>query len=87
MLGGGAERGCPPYYLQSLVFLQSLQNVLFKVKLVINNAPLTYVYPNTVETYLTAIHLLLGRQLSNSFNTTSAVVKNLTVPSSIMMNI
>ena len=36
---------------------EELQNVLFEIELIINNAPLTYVYPNTIETYLTPNHL------------------------------
>ena len=36
---------------------EELQNVLFEVELTINNAPLTYVYPNAIETYLTPNHL------------------------------
>ena len=35
--------------------------VLFEVELIINNAPLTYHYPNTIVTYLTLNHLLFGR--------------------------
>ena len=61
---------------------EGLQTVLIKVKLIINNAPLTYVYLNTIKTYLTPNHLLFGRQLLCYCNTTSAVVKNLTVLSS-----
>ena len=61
---------------------EELQTVLFEVDLIINNAPLTYVYPNTIETCLTPNHLLFGRQLLYSSNTKSTVVRNLTVPSS-----
>ena len=43
--------------------------MLFEAELVIN-LPLTYVYPNTCKTCLTAIDLLFGRQLSHSPNTT-----------------
>ena len=53
--------------------------MLFEVGLIINNKPLTYVYPNTIET---PNHLLFGRQLLYSSNTTSTVVRNLTVLSS-----
>ena len=56
--------------------------VLIKVKLINDNAPLTYVYPNTVKTYLTPDHLLFGRQLLYYSNTTSTVVRDLTVLSS-----
>ena len=53
--------------------------MLFEVELIINNKSLTYVYPNTIET---PNHLLLGRQLLYSSNTTSTVVRDLTVLSS-----
>ena len=61
---------------------EELQTVLFEVELIINNAPLTYVYPNTIKTCLTPNHLLFGRQLFYSSNTTSTVVRNLTALSS-----
>ena len=61
---------------------EELQTVLIEVKLIINNAPLTYVYPNTIKTCLTLNHLLFGRQLLYYYNTTSTVVRNLTVLSS-----
>ena len=75
----------PPYFLQSLVFrnhFEELETVLLVVELIINNAPLTYFYPNTIETCLTLNHLLFGRQLLYSSNTKSTVVTNLTVFSS-----
>ena len=53
--------------------------MLFQVKLIINNDPLTYVYPNTIETCLTPNYLLFGRQLLLSSNTTSTVAANLNV--------
>ena len=53
--------------------------MLFEVELIINNAPLTYVYLNTIKTCLTPNHLLTGRQLLHSFDTASTVVRNLTV--------
>ena len=49
-----------PYFFQSLVFFNF---VLFEAELIISNAPLTYVYPNTLEICLTPNHLLFGRQL------------------------
>ena len=43
-----------PFFLQSLVFfrnnLEELKTMLSEVELTINNAPLTYAYPNTIET-------------------------------------
>ena len=74
-----------PLFCNHLFFcdcFEELQTVLIKVKLIINNAPLTYVYPNTIKTYLTPNHLLFGRQLLCYSNTTSTVVRNLTVLSS-----
>ena len=58
---------------------EELQTVFLEVELIINNAPLTYVYPNTTETCLTPNHLLFSRQLLYSSNTASRVVTNLTV--------
>ena len=86
-LGGGFRSGectgvCSSYFLQSLGFcnyFQELQTELFEVELIINNAPLTYVYPNTIGTCLTPNHLLFGRQLFYFSNTTSTVVRNPTV--------
>ena len=83
-----------PLFLQSLVFLgffcnpfQELQTVLFEDELIINNASLTYVYPNTIETCLTVNNLLFARQLLYSSNITSTVVRNLTVRSNTTDNI
>ena len=61
---------------------EELQTVFFEVKLIINNALLTYIYQNTIETCLTLNHLLFGRQLLYSSNTKLAAVRNLTVLSS-----
>ena len=55
---------------------EELQTMLFEVELIINNAPLTYIYPNTIETCLTPNHLLFGRQLLYSSNTTSNRISN-----------
>ena len=40
---------------------EELQTVLFDVELIISNVPLTYIYPNIIETCLTPNHLLFGR--------------------------
>ena len=75
----------PPFLCDHLFFynhFEELQTVLFEVGLIIDNMPLTYVYLNTTETCLTPNHLLFGRQLLYSSNTTSNVVGNLTVLSS-----
>ena len=56
---------------------EELQTVLFDVELVINNAPLTYVYLNTIETCLKPNHLLFGRQFLYFSNTASTLVTNL----------
>ena len=66
-------------FMQSLIFcnhFEELQTELSEVELIINNAPLTYVYTNTIETCLTC---LFGRQLFYSSNTTATAVRNLTV--------
>ena len=63
-------------------YFQELQTVLIKVKVIINNALLTYVYPNTIKTILTPNYLLIGRQLLCYSNTTWTVVRDLTVLSS-----
>ena len=76
----------PPCFLCNHLFFhnrfEELQTMLIKVKLIINNPLLTYVYPNTSKTYSTPNHLLFGRQLLCYSNTTSTVVRNLTVLSS-----
>ena len=81
--GGGREGRMPQFFLQSIfVFcnhFEELETVLFEVELIVNNNPLTYVYPNTIET---PTHLLFCRQLLYSSNTTSTLVRNLTVLSS-----
>ena len=61
---------------------EELQTVLIEVKLIINNAPLTRVYPNAIKTCLTPNHLLFGRQLLYYSNKTSTAVRNLTILSS-----
>ena len=53
--------------------------MFIEVKLIINNAPVIYVYPNTIKTYSTPNPLLLNRQLLRYSNTESAVIRNLTV--------
>ena len=53
----------PGILSEKLKTLTSLEVVLFEVELIINNAPLTYVYPNTKEKCLSPKHLLFGRQL------------------------
>ena len=71
-----------PYFLQSLIFcnhFEEPETVLFELELIINNASLTYLYPNTIQTCLTRNHLLFARQLLNSCNTTLTEATNLTV--------
>ena len=68
--GGRAPPSSPPpspLFLSIHLFFfcnyfEALQTVSFEVELIINNAPLTYVYPITIETRLTPNHLLFGRQ-------------------------
>ena len=80
----GGTRGAP-FFLITFFCDQSeeLKTVLIKVKLIINNVPLIYVYPNTIKTYLTPNHLLFGGELVCCSNTASTAVRNLTVFSSI----
>ena len=78
---------CAPPFLQSLVVVffdhsEDLKTVLIEVKLITNNAPLTCVNANTIKACLTLNHLLFGKQLLYYSNTTSTVVRNLTVLSS-----
>ena len=56
--------------------------MLFEVELIIDNAPLTYVYPNTIKTCVKPNHFSFDRQLLYFSNTRSTVVRNLTVLSS-----
>ena len=60
------QRGaCPLLFLQVLIFcnyFEELQAVLIEVKLIINNAPLTCVNPNSIKTCLPLNHLLFRRQ-------------------------
>ena len=78
--GAGGARPPPRLFFAIIyVFLnhfEELQTVLLELELIVNNAPLTYVYPNNIETSLTPNHLLY------SSNTASTIVKNLTVLSS-----
>ena len=67
-----ADTGGRGLFLQPLVFFcnhfEELQTALFE--LIINNKPLTYLYPNTIETCFTFSHLLFGTQLLYSSKTT-----------------
>ena len=51
--GRGCEGARPSFLLQSLVFFcnhfEELKTVLFELELIVNNKPLTHVYPNTIE--------------------------------------
>ena len=75
---GGGGGGVPPYFLQSLILcnhFEELQTMLFEVELITNNAPLIYVYPNTIKMCSTPNYLLFGRQLvqSSSSSTTDKI--------------
>ena len=61
---------------------EELPTLLFEVELIINNGPLTCVYPSTMEICLTPNHLLFGRHLLYSSNIASTVLRNLTILSS-----
>ena len=56
-LGGGARGARPSCFLQSSVFFFAITlknyKLLFEVELIINNASLTYAYPNTIRTFYT----------------------------------
>ena len=81
----GVAKARPPFFCNHLFFcdhFEELQTVFIEVKLIINNALLTYFYPNTIKTYLTPNHLLFPRPLLCYSNTKSAVIMNLTVLSS-----
>ena len=58
---------------------KELQTKLFEVELIINDAPLIHVYPNTFKAYSIPNHLLFGIHLLLSYNTTSTVAANPTV--------
>ena len=75
----------PPFFYHLFFYnhFEQQQTVLTEVKLIFNNAPLTYVYPDTIKTFLTSNRLLFERQLLHYSNTTSTVVRKLTVLSSI----
>ena len=80
----GVARGAhAPLFSNHLLLIEELQTVLFEVELIIDNALLTYVYPNIIERCLTPNHLLFGKQLLYSSNTTSTVVRSLTILSSL----
>ena len=64
MDSGEGVGGMPPYFGHHLFFFFNF--VLFEAELIISNAPLTYVYANTLEIWSTPNHLLFGRQLLNS---------------------
>ena len=78
----GGERPSPlsPIFWKSLVIFsfynpfKELHIVLLEIELIINNAPLTYVWLNTIETCLTPNHLLFGIQLLYSSNTKSTII-------------
>ena len=43
-----------------------MQTVLLEVEMILNNRPLTYVYPNEIENALTPNHLLFDRKLTSA---------------------
>ena len=61
---------------------EELHAALFEVEMIINNAPLRDLKPNTIETCLKPNHLLFHRQLLYSSNTTSTLIRNLPITSS-----
>ena len=45
-----------------------MQTFLFEVEMILNNRPLTYVYPDEIEDALTPNHVLFGRTLTSTSN-------------------
>ena len=43
-----------------------MQTVLLEVEMILNNRPLTYVYPDEIENALTPNHLLFDRTLTST---------------------
>ena len=78
--GGGVGGGRPPFFFA--ITWKNYKLCYSEVELIINNAPLTNFYPNTIKTCLTPNHVFFDRQLLYSSNTTSTAVSNLTVLSS-----
>ena len=53
--------GRHPFFCNHLSFcnyFEELQTALIEVKLITNNAPVTYVYPNTIKTCLTLLAII-----------------------------
>ena len=65
--GAGGTRSSARLFFAITWFLcndfDELQTMLFEVELIIDNAPVTYVDPNTIETFLTPNYLLFCIQL------------------------
>ena len=71
---GGVQGRTLPIFCNHLFcfsHFEKLETMLFEVELIINSAPLTYVYLNAIKTCLTPNHFLFGRQLLYSANKTS----------------
>ena len=69
---GEHGRARPTYFLQSIVFcFEELQTVLIEVELIINNASLTYVYPNTIKTCLTPNNMFNMFPIEYAFHDTN----------------
>ena len=86
----GSSSPLPLFLCNHLIFcdhFEELHIVFIEVKLIINNAPLKYIYQNSIKIYLSPNHLLFARQLLCYSNTTSAVIRNLTVLSSTTVKI
>ena len=50
-----------------------MQTVLFEVEMILNNRPLTYVYPDEIENALTPNHLLFSRILTSVTDRNTAI--------------
>ena len=54
---GGGRGGSAPIPRSFCNHFEELRTMLSEVELIINNASLIYVYPNTIETFLTPSYL------------------------------
>ena len=75
----GAQGGAPCLFFCN--HFAEVEIMLFEVELIINNAPLKHVYPNSKKTFIKETPIIF--YLTDSYsNTTATVATNLTVLSS-----
>ena len=51
---------------------EELSTLFFQIEQIINNRPLTYIYPSTIEACVTPNHLLFGRRLESNSHSSSS---------------